>query len=47
MSDDSTKIVFKMLFDDAEDCRKVKAFAIDKNEENFDRLENELSKMQL
>ena len=34
-----------MIFNSAEECRKVKAFAIDKNEENFDRLENELSKM--
>jgi hypothetical protein len=40
-----TKVVFKMLFDNAEDCRKVKIFAVDKNEENFDRLEIELSKM--
>lgn len=42
---DKTKLVFKMLFESAEECRKVKAFAVDKNEENFDRLENELTKM--
>lgn len=42
---DQTKIVFKMLFDDAETCRKVKAFAVDKNEENFDKLECELLNM--
>jgi uncharacterized protein YndB with AHSA1/START domain len=40
-----TKLVFKMLFYTAEACRKVKAFAVDKNEENFDRLERELVKM--
>ena len=43
--DARTKLVFKMLFDTAEECRKIKAFAVDKNEENFDRLELELIKM--
>lgn len=47
LSKDNTKLVFKMLFDTANECRKVKAFAIDKNEENFDRLEIELTKMTL
>lgn len=42
-----TKLVFRMLFNTADECRKVRAFAVDKNEENFDRLENELSKMKL
>jgi len=45
VSKDQTKLVFKMLFDNAEECRKVNTFAVDKNEENFDRLEVELSKM--
>ncbi|GEO05639.1 activator of HSP90 ATPase [Adhaeribacter aerolatus] len=45
VSGDKTKIIFKMLFNSAEECRKVKAFAVDKNEENFDKLENELIKM--
>jgi hypothetical protein len=40
-----TKIIFKMIFNSAEECNKVKSFAPGKNEENFDRLENELSKM--
>ncbi len=44
---DKTKLVFKMLFNTADECRKVKAFAVDKNEENFDKLEGELSKMML
>ena len=43
----ATKLVFKMLFYTADDCRKVRPFAVDKNEENFDRLEIELSKMTL
>jgi len=34
-----------MLFDSPEECNKIKTFAPEKNEENFDRLENELSKM--
>jgi hypothetical protein len=36
-----------MLFRSEVECRKVKAFAVDKNEENFDRLEEELTKMNL
>jgi uncharacterized protein YndB with AHSA1/START domain len=45
VSENQTKLIFKMLFDNPEDCRKIKVFAIDKNEENFDRLEDELAKM--
>lgn len=40
-----TKIVFKMLFNSAAECNKIKKFAVVKNEENFDRLESELIKM--
>ncbi|GAB3894868.1 SRPBCC family protein [Larkinella knui] len=47
VSDDQTKLVFKMLFNTADECRKVRPFAVDKNEENFDRLENELTQMAL
>lgn len=42
-----TKIVFRMVFDTAAECNKLKAFVVDKNEENFDKLENELRKMLL
>jgi uncharacterized protein YndB with AHSA1/START domain len=45
VSEDKTKIIFKMLFTAADECQKVKKIAVDKNEENFDRLENELTKM--
>jgi len=45
LSVDKTKIVFKMLFNSADECNKLKSFAPDKNEENFDRLENELINM--
>lgn len=47
LSSYSTRLVFRMVFDDANECRKVKTFAVDKNEENFDRLEVELGKMSL
>ncbi len=45
VSSEKTKIVFKMLFNSAEECNKLKPFVVDKNEENFDRLENELKIM--
>ena len=45
VSDDETKVVFRMVFETAEECAKLRPFVIDKNEENFDRLEEELSKM--
>lgn len=47
MPENKTKLVFKMLFDTAEECNKLKGFVVDKNEENFDKLEIELSKMVL
>ncbi len=42
---DKTRLVFKMLFETADECSKIKSIAVDKNEENFDRLENELTNM--
>lgn len=45
ISKNETKVVFKMLFETAEECQKLKPYVVDKNEENFDRLEIELSKM--
>jgi uncharacterized protein YndB with AHSA1/START domain len=42
-----TKLLFKMIFDSEEECNKLKPFVVDKNEENFDRLEVELGKMVL
>ena len=47
ISNDKTKIVFKMIFDTAEESNKLRPFVVDKNEENFDRLEVELIKMTL
>lgn len=40
-----TKISFRMIFETAEECEKIKPFAEPKNEENFDRLENEILNM--
>jgi hypothetical protein len=31
-----------MIFNTPEECNQVKVYAVDKNEENFDRLEAEL-----
>ena len=37
--------MFKQIFDSAEECNKIKKFVVEKNEENFDRLEVELGRM--
>jgi len=40
-----TRLTFRMLFETAAECDKVKGFAVDANEQNFDRLEAELARM--
>ncbi|MDX2003097.1 MAG: SRPBCC domain-containing protein [Chitinophagales bacterium] len=45
VSETQTRVVFKMVFDDAELRRKINNFAPEKNEENFDRLEGVLQDM--
>jgi uncharacterized protein YndB with AHSA1/START domain len=45
VANDKTKIVFRMVFDTAEESNKLRPFVVGKNEENFDRLEAELTKM--
>lgn len=40
-----THIVFRQIFDSVEACEKLRRFVVDKNEENFDRLEAELRSM--
>jgi uncharacterized protein YndB with AHSA1/START domain len=42
---DKTKVVFRMLFDTAEECNKLKKYVPEKNEENLDKLGNELIRM--
>jgi uncharacterized protein YndB with AHSA1/START domain len=39
ITENSTRLIFKMLFATAEECNKLKPFVVDKNEENFDKLE--------
>lgn len=46
VSDLQTHIQFLMIFATAEECSKLKKYVVDKNEENFDRLEEELAKIQ-
>lgn len=40
-----TYLTFRMIFDTEEECDKLKKYVVDKNEENFDRLERELARM--
>lgn len=40
-----TRLTFRMRFESAADCDKVKSFAVEGNEQNFDRLEAQLAKM--
>jgi uncharacterized protein YndB with AHSA1/START domain len=39
-----TKLTFRMRFESVAECDKVKAFAVEANEQNFDRLEAQLAK---
>jgi len=45
IAENETKITFKQKFKTVEECNKIKTFAPEKNEENMDRLEDELKKM--
>lgn len=45
LTDDTTNVTFRMLFDTKEECDKIRSFAPEKNEENFDKLEVELAGM--
>ena len=42
LSPGKTNVIFRMLFKTAEECSVVKKYAAGKNEENMDRLEEEL-----
>lgn len=39
---DQTEISFRMIFETAEECEKMRKFVEPNNEENFDRLEREI-----
>lgn len=41
-----TRVVFKMIFNNAEICAEVKKYALPANEENFDRLGVELGSLE-
>lgn len=43
LSNSKSKISFRMIFNTAKECNKIKRYALPKNEENFDRLERELT----
>jgi uncharacterized protein YndB with AHSA1/START domain len=43
--EESTRLVFHMLFESAEECIKVRSFVESANEENFDRLEEVIDKI--
>ena len=45
VSKNLTKLSFRMVFKTAEECNKLKRFVVEKNEENMDKLEEELRKM--
>ena len=45
IAENETKVIFKQKFETVEECNKIKRFTVGKNEENMDRLENELKKM--
>lgn len=47
IAENVTELTFRMIFDTEAECNKIKRFAVDKNEENFDKLEVELGKMSL
>ena len=40
-----TRLTFQMLFETAAECAKVKVYAVEANEQNFDRLEAQLATM--
>ena len=40
-----TTLTFRMRFETAAECERVKVFAVGANEQNFDRLEAELARM--
>lgn len=46
IAENKTMVTFKQKFGTAEECSKLRKFVPEKNEENMDRLENELKKME-
>jgi hypothetical protein len=42
---DRTRLGWRMRFESAAECERVKKFAVEANEQNFDRLEAQLARM--
>lgn len=47
VGDNQSSISFRMIFASKEECDKIKSFAVPKNEENFDRLEELLASQKI
>ena len=47
LGENETKVIFKQKFGTAEECSKLRKYVPEKNEENMDKLEDELKKMKL
>jgi uncharacterized protein YndB with AHSA1/START domain len=45
VSTTETKVIFKQKFKTVEECEKLRKYVPEKNEENMDRLQDELNKM--
>lgn len=45
VGNNKTRLDFNMIFDAVEECAKLRPYVVDKNEENFDRLEKVLDRM--
>lgn len=45
IDENTTHFSFRMIFETAEACAKIRDFVTPKNEENFDRLEREIQKI--
>ena len=43
LQEHKTKFTFHMIFETAKECEAIRNYVVDKNEENFDRLEVELN----
>lgn len=45
VAENKTRVIFKQKFATEEECSKLRKYVPEKNEENMDRLENELKRM--
>jgi len=45
LPDNKTRVTFRQIFRSPKECENIKVYAVNANEENFDRLEQELKAM--